>query len=78
MRTQSKQRRRQIAVSLMAAVGGGTVFGGCETRLKEAAVDGTTNTLLQGISLGASGIAGPFPVSFTIEPYDESDSRIAE
>jgi|GEM_PF-2201595 len=69
MKTLNEQRRRRIAISLMAILGGGTVFGGCETRFKEAAVDGTTTTLLQGISLGASGIGGPFPVTYTIEPY---------
>lgn len=78
MKTLSEQRRRRIAVSLMAALGGGTVFGGCEVRIKEAAVDGTTASVLQVISLGASGIAGPFPVSFTIEPYDESDGEVVE
>ena len=77
MKTLSEQRRRRITVSLMALLGGGTVFGGCETRLKEAAVDGTTSTLLQGISLGASGVAGPFAVSYTIEPY-WGDSEVDE
>ena len=69
MRQSIKKRSRQAALALVAALSGGSVFGACEARLKDAFVDGTTSFIETGLlpSLGAA--AGGASVSFSTEPF---------
>ena len=55
--TQSiKKRSRRVALALAAALSGGSVFGACEARFKDAFVDGTTTFIEGGLlpTIGAS------------------------
>lgn len=42
----SRRLLSTVATMLTIALGGGTLFGGCATRFKEAAVDGAKDYLL--------------------------------
>ncbi len=68
--TQSiKKRSRRVALALAAALSGGSVFGACEARFKDAFVDGTTTFIESGLlpTIGAS--ASGAGVSFSTEPF---------
>ena len=44
--TPSRKLQSTVATLLTIALGGGTLFGGCATRFKEAAVDGAKDYFL--------------------------------
>ena len=68
--TQSiKKRSRRVALALVAALSGGSVFGACEARFQDAFVDGTT-TFIEGGLLPAIGASvSTASVSFSTQPF---------
>lgn len=69
MRQAIKKRSRQAALALVAALSGGSVFGACEARFKDAFVDGTTTFIEGGLlpTIGAS--ASGASVSYLAVPF---------
>ena len=75
--TQSiKKRSRRVGLALAAALSGGSVFGACEARFKDAFVDGTTSFIETGVLPLFGAAAGSASVSFSTEPFlSEPDSN---
>ncbi|MBU0718995.1 MAG: hypothetical protein KJ749_12155 [Planctomycetes bacterium] len=44
-----KRKRFKVSGALAVALAGGTLFGGCEVRLKDAIVSGTKDYILTGL-----------------------------
>ena len=64
-----KKRSRRVALALAAALSGGSVFGACEARFKDAFVDGTTSFIENGVLPLFGAAAGSASVSFSTEPF---------
>ncbi len=64
-----KKRSRRVALALAAALSGGSVFGACEARFKDAFVDGTTSLVQSGLLPSFGAAASGATVSYTAEPF---------
>lgn len=66
------KRSRRLALALAAALSGGSVFGACEARFKDAIVEGTTSFIVDprvGVLSSFSAVASGATVSYTAEPF---------
>lgn len=73
-----KKRSRRVALALAAALSGGSVFGACEGRFKDAIVEGTTSLIVDprvGLVSSLGAVASGATVSYTAEPFgSETDN----
>lgn len=70
-----KNRSRRVALALVAALSGGSVFGACEARFKDAFVDGTTSFIETGLLPLFGAAASGASVSYSVDPFlPETDS----
>lgn len=64
-----KKHSRRVALALAAALSGGTVFGACEARLKDAFVDGSTSFIQSGLLPLLGAAASGVSVSYSADPF---------
>lgn len=60
---------RRVALAMAAALSGGSVFGACEGRIKDAFVEGSTSFILGGVVPSFGQVANSTSVTFTAEPF---------
>lgn len=64
-----KAYSRRVALGLAAALSGGSVFGACEGRFKDAFVEGTTSFIRVGVVPSLGAVANSVSVTYTVEPF---------
>lgn len=66
-----KRYSRRVALALTAALSGGSVFGACEGRFKDAFVEGTTSFIRVGVVPSFGAVANSASITYTAEPFSE-------